>query len=357
VADFTPNNASMKALAKRELLDVPDTTVVIGVVGRLDPQKRPTLVPDIADALRRLGNYRKGDFLVVMLGDGHLKDEVKARVSQFRVGDFVRLLGTVEQPQRYLAATDVFLLPSMSEGISIAVAEAMAMGLPIVTARAGALPEQLGEMPGVETNPSQLAGVLVDHVLDATVDAKLYADELHRLVQDPELRAHFGATGRRNVETTFEWRTTLLGMFEEIKKAKVPDYRKARSMPNPAAHFALQNVLLENHSVRRRALSFSPLHCAPRTPSLRRQLTLFSPLLSLRRPQETDFAAGQNALQVPARAGVGKGLQERCGEKSSALSKWIDSIEQPQLCGKAGKDAKLDVGTLQRSAKFQCGAW
>ncbi|KPV73364.1 glycosyltransferase family 4 protein [Rhodotorula graminis WP1] len=317
VADFAPANATTRALAKRDLLDVPESTVVISVVGRLDPQKRSTLVPDIANALRRLGTFTKGDFLVVMLGDGPLKDEVKARVSEFHVGDFVRLVGTVEHPQAYLAATDIFLLPSMSEGISIAVAEAMAMALPVVTARAGALPEQLGELPGHVVDKAQLAGVLVDHVLDAAVDAPLYADELYRLIQDPELRAEFGANGRKNVESTFDWRKTLVGMLGEIKKAEVVDLKKARSMPNPAAHFALQNVLLENHS-------------------------------------ETDFAAAQSALKAPNRSGVGKDLQERCGETSSALTAWIDSVEAPQSCAKGGK---LDAATLQRSAKFQCGAW
>lgn len=246
VSDFSPVDKAARAKAKKDLLNLDPKTVVISVVGRLDPQKRPVLVPDIADQLRKLGDYKPGSFVIVMLGDGDLKDRVKARVAEMKVNSFVRLVGTVGRPQDYLAATDVFLLPSMSEGISIAVAEAMAMSLPIVTARAGALPEQLGYEEG---DPSLIAGVLIDHKLDAAHDAPLYAKELHALVSHPELRDSYGQNGRRNVEATFNWRDTLEGMFAEVEKARLPDPKKARHMPNPAAHYAIQNLLVEAHDV------------------------------------------------------------------------------------------------------------
>lgn len=247
MSDFSPVDKAARAKAKKDLLNLDPKTVVISVVGRLDPQKRPVLVPDIADQLRKLGDYKPGSFVIVMLGDGDLKDRVKARIAEMKVNSFVRLVGTVERPQDYLAATDVFLLPSMSEGISIAVAEAMAMSLPIVTARAGALPEQLGYEEG---DSSLIAGVLIDHKLDAAHDAPLYAKELHTLVSHPELRDEYGQNGRRNVEATFNWRNTLEGMFAEVEKARLPDPKKARHMPNPAAHYAIQNLLVEAHDVR-----------------------------------------------------------------------------------------------------------
>ncbi|GAA5858132.1 hypothetical protein JCM8547_005665 [Rhodosporidiobolus lusitaniae] len=317
VDDFAPNNVSMKALAKKDLLNVSPKTTVITIVGRLDPQKRPTLVPDIADSLRRLGGYREGDFVIIMLGDGDEKDALKSRIAQFRVGNFVRVLGTVDHPQNFLAATDIFLLPSMSEGISIAVAEAMAMGLPIVTARAGALPEQLGDTPG--GNKDHLAGILVNHTLNAERDAPLYAKDLDLLIRNPPLQRKYGRNGRKNVEETFEWRKTLRGMFDEIAKARLPRHVHDVELPNPAVHFALQDVLLEAN-------------------------------------QETDFAAVQNQLNAPARAGVGKELQNRCGESNQALTDWINSLEKPVHC-KARQGMTLDARTLQRSARFQCGAW
>jgi len=340
VSDFSPNNASMKAMAKKDLLNVSPSTTVITIVGRLDPQKRPTLVPDIADALRQLG-HKEGEFIIVMLGDGDKKDELKERIHAFRVDKFVRVLGTVEHPQTFLAATDIFLLPSMSEGISIAVAEAMAMGLPIVTARAGALPEQLGDgLVDQATGQSLMAGVLVDHKLNAELDAPLYAAELDKLIRSPELRRQYGSNGRQNVEKTFDWRQTLMGMFDEIDKSKLPRHDHDSDLPNPAAYFALQDLLLEAHQVSRATTSSSRLRIAADL------LTSIS--------QETDFAAAQNMLKAPPRFGVGKELQDRCGESNQALTDWIDSIETPKECSNA---AFTNPRALQRSAKFQCGAW
>jgi len=269
----------MKAMAKKDLLNVKPSTTVITIVGRLDPQKRPTLVPDIADALRQLG-HKEGEFIIVMLGDGDKKDEVKERIRAFRVDQFVRVLGTVEHPQTFLAATDIFLLPSMSEGISIAVAEAMAMGLPIVTARAGALPEQLGDgLVDSATGQSLMAGVLVDHKLDAEVDAPLYAAELDKLIRSPDLRKKYGSNGRKNVEKTFDWRQTLDGMFDEIDQAKLPRHDHDEDLPNPAAYFALQDLLLEAHQVRFLFFPSHSLSFVELTPSSSRHRKPISPLL------------------------------------------------------------------------------
>lgn len=332
----------MKAMAKKDLLNVEPSTTVITIVGRLDPQKRPTLVPDIADALRQLG-HKEGDFIIVMLGDGDKKDEVKERIRAFRVDQFVRVLGTVEHPETYLAATDIFLLPSMSEGISIAVAEAMAMGLPIVTARAGALPEQLGDgLVDSATGRSLTAGVLIDHKLNAEIDAPLYAAELDKLIRSPDLRRQYGANGRKNVEKTFDWRQTLMGMFDEIDQAKLPRHDHDEDLPNPAAYFALQDLLLEAHQVCFPLFSHLVDFCA------------LADSFAIHLSQETDFAAAQNMLKAPPRFGVGKELQDRCGESNQALTDWIDSIETPKECSNA---PFVNPRGLQRSAKFQCGAW
>lgn len=232
----------MRAIAKKDLLGLDAETVVITIVARLDPQKRSVMVPDIADHLRRMGG---NNFVIVMLGDGDSGIELKERIKSFHVEPVLRLLGTVDRPQDYLAATDIFLLPSVSEGISIAVAEAMAMGLPIVTARAGALPEQLGEALDGPHPDHLIAGVLVNHTLVNALDAPLYAAELLTLINDESLRLKYGAKARENVEDTFDWRSTLRGMFHEIGMAENSRHLHDALLPNPAAHFAIQNLLLE----------------------------------------------------------------------------------------------------------------
>ena len=237
---FSPVGEQARADAKDALFDAEPDTLVVAVVGRFDPQKRSQLVPLIINELIKL--VVDQDFLVVMLGDGPLKRLVSDRIEEFQVEDFIRTLGTVSRPQDYLVGSDIFLLPSLSEGISIAVAEAMAMGLPIITSHAGALPEQLG------VGTEHVGGILVNHTLNEDTDARLYAAEIARLFNDPKARRRYGAAARRNVETSFDWHKTLARLPEELALANnleghghVPPH----GLTNPAAYIAIQTLLLE----------------------------------------------------------------------------------------------------------------
>lgn len=241
---FTPATLAERNAAKLALLNVPPSTVVITIVARIDGQKRPLLVPKIVLELI----YRDAtDFIVIMIGDGDLRPTLEEEIKKSGLTDFIYLEGTSERPQDFLEATDIFLLPSMSEGISIAVAEAMAMGLPVVTARAGALPEQL-----TDENGSTMAGVLVDHTLDDKVDAGLYADELVQLMADRKLRVKLGEQARRIVEKGFEWRKTLAKMKGEVALSVQPGMgpgeengERLKDLPHPAMYYSLQMLLLE----------------------------------------------------------------------------------------------------------------
>ena len=198
------------------------------------------MVPDIADQLEKMGAQ---NFIIVMLGDGDLLVPLNNRIESLKVSSLVWPLGTVNEPQNYLRAADIFLLPSLSEGISIAVAEAMAMGLPVVTARAGALPEQLGEIG--DWDPTRLSGILVNHTLNNALDARMYAEELYVLLQDEQLRQAYGNRARKNVENTFDWRTTLKGMFREVGMASNLAEKERVGLPHPASYLAAQTLLME----------------------------------------------------------------------------------------------------------------
>ncbi|GJN87257.1 hypothetical protein Rhopal_000205-T1 [Rhodotorula paludigena] len=246
-SQFVPATPAQRTAAKTGLLGVEADTFVITVVGRLDPQKRPLLIPLI---VAELVQRTEDDFLIVMLGDGELRKQLERAIARENLGEFVHVLGTQQDPSRYYAASDLFLLPSVSEGISIAVAEAMAMGLPVVTARAGALPEQLGELDAhgrKQHGASELGGELVDHTLENDRDAALYADAIVELMQDPARRERLGSNARKLVEDGFDWRTTLAGMFGELDKAgNLPGHGFGDpKYPHPAAYYATAMLLDE----------------------------------------------------------------------------------------------------------------
>ncbi|MEX0775209.1 MAG: glycosyltransferase [Phycisphaeraceae bacterium] len=129
--------------------------------------------------------------LLLLAGDGEKRDECEALANQLHVGVNVRFLGVRSDVADLLAAADVFLLSSLSEGISVTLLEAMAASLPIVATAVGG------------------NGEVVEHgqtgLLAPRGDADGLAAHLVNLLSHTELRRQMGATGRQR----------LLAMFTE----------------------------------------------------------------------------------------------------------------------------------------------
>lgn len=297
---------------------VDDRTTVMLSVARLDPQKRTLIIPEIVNRLVRdheytCGAHTSNPLLMVMVGGGPLEEQLKARISRLSLKDCFHLAGTQPDASDYFAAADLFLLPSMSEGISVAVSEAMAAGLPLVVAAAGALPEQVGK-----ESDEMRAGVLVNQRMKDAEDSALYARSIDRLLKDPDLMRTFSENGMQRVEKA-DWHHTLKGLLPEFEKARrsheTPRSPQALArLPNPAAHLAIQTQLNEFRSM-------------------------------------VDLSLTQTDLSVEPRKGYGRELQLRCGE-SERISPWIDLLERPKKCAAEKRD--LDVKNLRRSAIFQC---
>jgi glycosyltransferase involved in cell wall biosynthesis len=131
------------------------------------------------------------DLDLVIVGDGPDRQHLQFTIAELGLEDRVELAGRrpVAEVARMLAAADLFLHTSTSEGISNAVLEAMAAGLPVVTTDVGGMAEVVRE--GVD-------GSLVPiRAVPATGAA------LHRLAADPSLRAAMGREARQRVLDRF----------------------------------------------------------------------------------------------------------------------------------------------------------
>ena len=109
------------AKLKQRLFNLAVDVPVVITVARLDPQKRSALLPDIIWRTRQLLGWSDTAVdplpVLIVLGDGPSRPEVEARTSALELGpSAIRLLGSVANPQSYLQAADVFILPSVSEG-------------------------------------------------------------------------------------------------------------------------------------------------------------------------------------------------------------------------------------------------
>jgi glycosyltransferase involved in cell wall biosynthesis len=125
----------------------------------------------------------------VLAGDGPLRGELEAEAARLGLGERVVFLGRRTDIPDLLAACDVFALPSLFEGTSLAVLEAMAAGRAVVSSSIGGTDELIED--GV-------SGLLVP-----PGDAAALGGAIQRLLGDAELRASMAARARRRAHTEF----------------------------------------------------------------------------------------------------------------------------------------------------------
>jgi glycosyltransferase involved in cell wall biosynthesis len=111
-----------------EQFGYPEDAPMVLVPIRLAPTKNPALALRIAPEIAR----RAPGAVILIAGDGELKDELHAQVKKLGVGGTVKFVGFQNDVARLLAAADVFLLPSFLELHSISVLEALSLGVPVV---------------------------------------------------------------------------------------------------------------------------------------------------------------------------------------------------------------------------------
>ena len=110
---------------KRKELNISDDTLVIGHVGRFVKTKNHRFLVDIFDEIHK----EKKNSILLLAGQGPLMDEIKEKVKNLRLEDNVRFLGQKNDINELYQAFDVFILPSLYEGLPVVGVEAQATGL------------------------------------------------------------------------------------------------------------------------------------------------------------------------------------------------------------------------------------
>jgi glycosyltransferase involved in cell wall biosynthesis len=169
--------AANGAQVRRELgLSV--ATPVIGAVARLVPVKGLRyLVAAMPEILRRCP-----DAHLVLAGDGDQRAALEALARDLAVSDRVHLLGFRRDAAAVTAALDVFVLPSLNEGLGRVLVTAMALGVPVVATRVGGVPEVVED---------GRQGLLVP-----PADPQALAQAVTTLLRDREYAASLGMGGR-----------------------------------------------------------------------------------------------------------------------------------------------------------------
>jgi sugar transferase (PEP-CTERM/EpsH1 system associated) len=119
----------------------PTGDLTIGTVGRLDPVKNQAQLLRAFKAILESGVAQGVQLRLLVVGDGPLRASLEQLASDLGIPDYVEFAGARNDTPEMLRRMDVFVLPSMNEGISNTILEAMATGLPVVAGRVGGNPE------------------------------------------------------------------------------------------------------------------------------------------------------------------------------------------------------------------------
>ena len=112
----------------RSGLDIPQETLVIGHIGRIMPAKNHEFLLDIFAATAKM----EANARLLLIGDGDLRSKIEAKVQQLGLSDRVIFTGVRADVPDLLQAMDLFVLPSLYEGLPVTLVEAQASGLPCV---------------------------------------------------------------------------------------------------------------------------------------------------------------------------------------------------------------------------------
>lgn len=108
---------------------IPETAFVIGHVGRFNYQKNHAYLIDLFQRYCETDP----DAVLMLIGSGELEEKIRDKVNALRLNGKVIFCGNVHNVNEYMQAMDVFLLPSLFEGLPIVGVEAQASGLPVIT--------------------------------------------------------------------------------------------------------------------------------------------------------------------------------------------------------------------------------
>ena len=191
--------------AVRRELGIDPHALVIGAAGRLSPVKGH------AGLLRaaRLVLERRPDARFLIVGGGPMHAELLDQAAKLGIAGACVFSGPRHDVHDLIAAMDIFVLPSLAEGIPMALLEAMALGKPVAATAVGGVPEVIQD---------RVTGMLVP-----PDDERALADACLQLTADREWASTVGARGRRLVEERFS--------HERSGRALLAAYRSVALIP------------------------------------------------------------------------------------------------------------------------------
>jgi glycosyltransferase involved in cell wall biosynthesis len=187
----------------RKSIGVPIDVPLAGIIARLTEQKAHRVL------FEAMARPELSQLHLIVVGDGDLRDDLRARVQSLGLASRVHFLGARRDLGNILGAIDIFTMPSYWEGLPLSMVLAMGAGLPVVASRVAGIPEVVND--GV-------SGLLVD-----PGNSEQLARALSTLMQSPDLRARLGEVAKEFVTPRFGadgYVTSIVSLYDRLLESK-----------------------------------------------------------------------------------------------------------------------------------------
>jgi glycosyltransferase involved in cell wall biosynthesis len=202
--DWSALDTTMTRAEVRRAIGIPESALTIAIIARLTEQKAHRVLFDALASSEALK-----DVHVLVVGDGELRDELRRRAASIDDGRRIHFVGPRRDLGNLLAASDIFAMPSLWEGLPLSLVLAMGAGLPVVATRVAGIPEVVEhERTGLLVDPGQ---------------ATPLAQSLSLLAHDAAMRARLGAAAREFVRPRFGaegYVNAVTGLYDSLLAAK-----------------------------------------------------------------------------------------------------------------------------------------
>ena len=176
--DFSAREIVRKSLA-------PPDAFLVGIIARLsDVKGHLYLIQAMSEVVKNFPSAR-----LLIIGQGKMKAALIKEIASLGLKNSVRIMAEVQNTKDLLAAMDIFVMPSLQEGLGLALMEAMAQGVAVVGSAVGGIKSLIQD---------RLNGLLV-----APADAPAIAGAIITLLKDAQLRRALGAQAREFIMANF----------------------------------------------------------------------------------------------------------------------------------------------------------
>jgi len=184
---------------KRKELGIKKNQLVIGHIGRFMTQKNHTFLIDIFNEIHKENN----DAVLILVGQGPLLENMRKKVNQLKLTDYVQFLGQRNDVNELYQVFDAFLLPSLYEGLGVVLIEAQCSGLPCVCSNK--VPKEARIINNYEA-------------LDLKSDKEVWAMHTLRIIKNSKRKDYKNLIKKANYDIDKESKNLEKYYFLEVKK-------------------------------------------------------------------------------------------------------------------------------------------